>query len=139
MKQYIKDKLAAGATMEEIAAEFSNSLNEATKENEANTERKETLRSICNSLIDYVNKYHNQSMEYLSDEEIDKVDEALPVLISLSEAMENFSSSISVLSTPEVNELTFSTNSTTAKPKSLEKLLNEDNIIRAYVDSLFKL
>ena len=31
MKQYIKDKLAAGATMEEIAAEFSNSLNEVSQ------------------------------------------------------------------------------------------------------------
>ena len=138
MKQYIKDKLAAGATMEEIAAEFSNSLNEVTKENEANAERKETLRSICNSLIDYVNKYHNQSMEYLSDEEIDKADEALPVLISLNEAMENLSSSISILTTPEVKEITFSTDAP-AKPESLEKLLNEDNIIRTYVDSLFKL
>ena len=138
MKQYIKDKLAAGATMEEIAAEFSNSLNEVTKENEANAERKETLRSICNSLIDYVNKYHNQSMEYLSDEEIDKADEALPVLISLNEAMENLSSSIPILTTPEVKEITFSTDAP-AKPESLEKLLNEDNIIRTYVDSLFKL
>lgn len=138
MKQYIKDRLTAGATMEEIAAEFSNSLNEVTKENEANAERKETLRNICNSLIDYVNKYHNQSMEYLSDEEIDKVDEALPVLISLNEAMENLSSSISILTTPEVKEITFSTDAP-AKPESLEKLLNEDNIIRTYVDSLFKL
>ena len=77
-------------------------------------------------------------MEYISDEDVDKLDESLPVILSLCEAMENLSSSISVLSTPEVKEITFSTDAP-AKPESFKKLLNEDDIIKTYVDSLFKL
>lgn len=141
MKNYINERLAKGATSEEIAAEVASILNEIQSENAQKTERINSLKSIINDLITYINTYHDGHLEDVTNEEVEKFDAALPTMIKLSQSLEKFN--IFTLATCEKNNNEPAIHSTLTvkpkKPESFDKLLNEDMIIKGFIDELLGL
>lgn len=141
MKKYINERLAKGATSEEIAAEVASILNEIQSENAQKTERINSLKSIINDLITYINIYHDGHLEEIADEEVEKFDAALPAMIKLSQSLEKLNTF--TLATCEKNNNEPMTHSSLTvmpkKPESLDKLLSEDMIIKGFIDGLLNL
>lgn len=128
-KEYITKRLAEGATPEEIATEFSNMLNEAQKEHEEKNQKTKDFRVIADLLIDYVNKYCEVKVEYLTDEELAKAESTIPSIIALTKSMERLNS-LSIKTFEKVNDEPAKTASFTFSP---------DSIINDYVNELFNM
>lgn len=95
----IMKQLQAGATAEEIAAQFSDKLNEAVKAQEEETKRKEAealrkaaqrlaVQNIINSIADYYNEYGTpelrETFNKWSQEATDRdIDEFIKLLNSM--------------------------------------------------------
>lgn len=141
MKKYINERLAKGATSEEIAAEVTSILNEIQAENAKKTERINSLKSIINDLITYINIYHDGHLEEIADEEVEKFDAALPTMVKLFQSLEKLNTF--TLATCEKNNDKPMTCSTVTvmpkKPETLEKLLNEDDIITGFINDLLRM
>ena len=141
MKDYINERLAKGATSEEIAAEVASILNEIQTEKAKKTERINSLKSIINDLITYVNIYHDGNLEDITDEEVEKFDAALPAMIKFSQSLEKLSTFTFPICEKDNDELTTCSAITVIpkKPESLDELLNEDMIIKGFIDGLLNL
>ena len=128
-KEYITKRLTEGATPEEIATEFSNMLNEAQKEQEEKNQKTKDFRVIADLLIDYINKYCDVKVEYLTDEELAKAESAIPSIIALTKSMERLNA-LTIKTFEKVNDEPVKTASFTLSP---------DSIINDYVNELFNM
>lgn len=145
-KEYITKRLSEGATVEEIAAEFSATLNEVQKEQEEKNAQLTDLRAIVDQFINYLNLYHNAEAEYLTDEELTKLKDIIPSIIKLAESMERLNSlTIKTFENIGNNDttVTYIESKKGTKPKTEdlpEVLVNApDSVIDRYVNTLLGL
>ena len=140
-KEYITKRLNEGATVEEIAAEFSATLNEVQKEQEEKNAQLTDLRAIVDQFINYLNLYHNAETEYLTDEELAKLKDIIPSITKLAESMERLNS-LTIKTFEKIgNNDTTVTYIESKKDEDLpEVLLNApDSVIDRYVNTLLGL
>lgn len=145
-KEYITKRLNEGATVEEIAAEFSATLNEVQKEQEEKNAQLTDLRAIVDQFINYLNLYHNAEADYLTDEELTNLQTTIPSIIKLAESMERLNSlTIKTFENIGNNDTTVtyieSKKDTKPKTEDLPEVLANapDSVIDRYVNALLGL
>lgn len=141
-KEYITKRLNEGATVEEIAAEFSATLNEVQKEQEEKNAQLTDLRAIADQFINYLNLYHNTEAEHLTDEELVKLRDIIPSLIKLAESMERLSS-LTIKTFEDIGNdnttVTYIESKKDTKPKTEDLANASESIIEKYVNELLGL
>lgn len=145
-KEYITKRLNEGATVEEIAAEFSATLNEVQKEQEEKNAQLTDLRAIVDQFINYLNLYHNAEVEHLTEEELTKFKDIIPSMIKLAESMERLNS-LTIKTFEKIGDndttITYLESKKNTKPKTEdlpEVLANApESVIDRYVNTLLGL